>query len=159
MRVLLLPDPSPSDEIRTIDGGVLVLRTPEYQEHWEVITDRDPTPDEMKALQLAWKVCKHTKSNTIIFADQKRTLGIGAGQMSRVDSAKIAIEKACDSLKGSAVASDAFLPFPDTLEVAANAGATALVQPGGSIRDKEVIEAANKLQMAMVFTGIRYFRH
>jgi len=159
MRVLVLPPPSPADEIRTIDGGVLVQRTPEYQEHWEVITDRDPTPDEMKALQLAWKVCKHTKSNTIIFADQKRTLGIGAGQMSRVDSAKIAIEKACSSLKGSAVASDAFLPFPDTLEVGAQAGATALVQPGGSIRDKEVIEAANRLHMAMVFTGIRYFRH
>ena len=113
----------------------------------------------MKALQLAWKVCKHTKSNTIIFADERQTLGIGAGQMSRVDSAKIAIEKACAPLKGSAVASDAFLPFPDTLEVAANAGATALVQPGGSIRDKEVIEAANRLHMAMVFTGIRYFRH
>ncbi|MDO9326870.1 MAG: bifunctional phosphoribosylaminoimidazolecarboxamide formyltransferase/IMP cyclohydrolase, partial [Methanoregula sp.] len=159
MRVLILPEVSPADEIRTIDGGVLVQRTPEYKEHWEVITDRDPTPDEMKALQLAWKVCKHTKSNTIIFADQKRTLGIGAGQMSRVDSAKIAIEKACGALKGSAVASDAFLPFPDTLEVAASAGATALVQPGGSIRDKEVIEAANRLHMAMVFTGIRYFRH
>ncbi|MEI7858158.1 MAG: bifunctional phosphoribosylaminoimidazolecarboxamide formyltransferase/IMP cyclohydrolase [Methanomicrobiales archaeon] len=159
MRVLILPEVSPADEIRTIDGGVLVQRTPEYQEHWEVITDRDPTPDEMKALQLAWKVCKHTKSNTIIFADQKQTLGIGAGQMSRVDSAKIAIDKACRSLKGSAVASDAFLPFPDTLEVAASAGATALVQPGGSIRDKEVIEAANRLHMAMVFTGIRYFRH
>jgi phosphoribosylaminoimidazolecarboxamide formyltransferase/IMP cyclohydrolase len=159
MRVLVLPEKTESDEIRTIDGGVLVQRTPAYQEHWEVITDRDPTPDEMKALQLAWKVCKHAKSNTIIFADQKRTLGIGAGQMSRVDSAKIAIEKACGSLKGSAVASDAFLPFPDTLEVAAQAGATALVQPGGSIRDKEVIEAANRLQMAMVFTGIRYFRH
>ena len=159
MRVLALPEPSPADEIRTIDGGILVQKTPEYQEHWEVITDRDPTPDEMKALQLAWKVCKHTKSNTIIFADQKRTLGIGAGQMSRVDSAKIAIEKACGSLKGSAVASDAFLPFPDTLEVAAQAGATALVQPGGSIRDKEVIEVANKLEMAMVFTGVRYFRH
>ena len=159
MRVLLLPEKTESDEIRSIEGGVLVQRTPAYQEHWEVITDRDPTPDEMKALQLAWKVCKHTKSNTIIFADQKRTLGIGAGQMSRVDSAKIAIEKACGSLKGSAVASDAFLPFPDTLEVAAQAGATALVQPGGSIRDKEVIEVANRLHMAMVFTGIRYFRH
>jgi len=159
MRVLVLPDKTESDDIRTIDGGVLVQRTPAYQEHWEVITDRDPTPDEMKALQLAWKVCKHTKSNTIIFADQKHTLGIGAGQMSRVDSAKIAIEKACASLKGSAVASDAFLPFPDTLEVAAKAGATALVQPGGSIRDKEVIEVANRLHMAMVFTGVRYFRH
>ncbi|MDD1704219.1 MAG: bifunctional phosphoribosylaminoimidazolecarboxamide formyltransferase/IMP cyclohydrolase, partial [Methanoregula sp.] len=128
-------------------------------EHWQVITDRDPTPDEMRALQLAWKVCKHTRSNTIIFADQMRTLGIGAGQMSRVDSARIAIEKACGPLAGSAVASDAFLPFPDTLEVAAEAGATALVQPGGSIRDKEVIEAANRLHMAMVFTGVRYFRH
>ena len=159
MRVLILPEKTISDEIRSIDGGMLVQRTPEYQEHWQVISDRDPTPDEMKALQLAWKVCKHTKSNTIIFADSKRTLGIGAGQMSRVDSARIAIEKACASLKGSVVASDAFLPFPDTLEVAARAGATALVQPGGSIRDKEVIEAANRLGMAMVFTGVRYFRH
>jgi len=159
MRVLVLPEKSGGDEIRTIDGGVLVQRTPPYQEHWEVITDRDPTPDEMRAIQLAWKVCKHTKSNTIIFADQRRTLGIGAGQMSRVDSARIAVEKACASLKGSVVASDAFLPFPDTLEVAADAGATALVQPGGSIRDKDVIDAANRLHMAMVFTGVRYFRH
>jgi len=159
MRVLILPEKIAHDEIRTIDGGILVQRTPAYQEHWEVITDRDPTADEMQALRLAWKVCKHTKSNTIIFADKSRTLGIGAGQMSRVDAAKIAIEKACASLQGSVVASDAFLPFSDTLEVAADAGATALAQPGGSIRDKEVIEAANKRHMAMVFTGIRYFRH
>jgi len=159
MRVLVLPERVNADEIRAIDGGILVQRTPAYQENWQVITDRDPTTDEMAALKLAWKVCKHTKSNTIIFADQKRTLGIGAGQMSRVDSAKIAIEKACAPLTGSAVASDAFLPFPDTLEVAAKAGATALVQPGGSIRDKEVIAAANKLNMAMIFTGVRYFRH
>lgn len=159
MRVLVLPETAASDEVRSIDGGVLVQQTPAYQEHWKVITDRDPTPDEMKALRLAWKVCKHTKSNTIIFADQHRTLGIGAGQMSRVDAAKIAIGKACGSLKGSAVASDAFLPFADTLEVAAQAGATALVQPGGSIRDNDVIEAANRFQMAMVFTGVRYFRH
>ena len=159
MRVLLLPARVNADEVRTIDGGILVQRTQPYQEKWSVITDRDPTADEMQALRLAWKVCKHTKSNTIIFADRKRTLGIGAGQMSRVDSAKIAIEKACAPLAGSAVASDAFLPFPDTLEVAAQAGATALVQPGGSIRDKEVIEAANRLNMAMVFTGVRYFRH
>ncbi|MFA6331340.1 MAG: bifunctional phosphoribosylaminoimidazolecarboxamide formyltransferase/IMP cyclohydrolase [Methanoregula sp.] len=159
MRVLVLPLRCDADEVRSIDGGILVQRTPAYQEHWQVISDRDPSADEMKALQLAWKVCKHTKSNTIIFADPRQTLGIGAGQMSRVDSAKIAIEKACASLKGSAVASDAFLPFPDTLEVAAAAGATALVQPGGSIRDKEVIEAANRHHMAMVFTGIRYFRH
>ncbi len=159
MRVLVLPQQSEADEIRTIDGGVLVQRSPPYQEHWKVITDRDPTSDEMRAIHLAWKVCKHTRSNTIIFADQKRTLGIGAGQMSRVDSARIAIEKACSSLHGSAVASDAFLPFSDTLEVAAKAGATALIQPGGSIRDKEVIDAANRLHMAMIFTGVRYFRH
>ncbi len=159
MRVLVLPEHVNADEVRTIDGGILVQRTPAYKENWQVITDRDPTTDEMQALRIAWKVCKHTKSNTIIFADQKRTLGIGAGQMSRVDSAKIAIEKACAPLAGSAVASDAFLPFPDTLEVAAKAGATALVQPGGSIRDNEVIEAANRLNMAMIFTGVRYFRH
>ncbi|MCX6688614.1 MAG: bifunctional phosphoribosylaminoimidazolecarboxamide formyltransferase/IMP cyclohydrolase [Methanoregula sp.] len=159
MRVLVLPERTVQDEIRTIDGGILVQRTPAYTENWEVITDRDPTADEMRAMQLAWKVCKHTKSNTIIFADKKRTLGIGAGQMSRVDAAKIAIKKACAPLAGAAVASDAFLPFADTLEVAADAGATALVQPGGSIRDKEVIEAANRRHVAMVFTGIRYFRH
>jgi phosphoribosylaminoimidazolecarboxamide formyltransferase/IMP cyclohydrolase len=159
MRVLPLPEPSLHDEIRSIDGGVLLQKTPPYREHWKVVTNRDPTYDEMRALQLAWKVCKHTRSNTIIFADKKRTLGIGAGQMSRVDAAKIAIQKACAPLKGSAVASDAFLPFPDTLEVAAEAGATALVQPGGSIRDDDVINAANRLNMAMIFTGIRYFRH
>jgi len=159
MRVIVLPEPAIQDEIRSIDGGVLVQRTPSYQERWEVITDRDPTSEEIEALNLAWRVCKHTRSNTIIFADRTRTLGIGAGQMSRVDAAKIAIQKACAPLKGSAVASDAFLPFPDTLEVAAEAGATALVQPGGSIRDNEVIEAANRLNMAMIFTGIRYFRH
>jgi len=159
LRVLILPQPVAQDEIRSIDGGVLVQRTPQYQEHWKVITDRDPTSEELQALQLAWKVCKHTRSNTIIFADRTRTLGIGAGQMSRVDAAKIAIRKACGPLKGSAVASDAFLPFPDTLEEAAAAGATALVQPGGSIRDNEVIAAANRLNMAMIFTGVRYFRH
>ncbi len=109
--------------------------------------------------RLAWKVCKHAKSNTIIFADKNHTLGIGAGQMSRVDAAKIAVQKSRYSLKGSVVSSDAFLPFADTLEVAAAAGSTALIQPGGSIRDKEVIDAANRLHMAMIFTGIRYFRH
>jgi phosphoribosylaminoimidazolecarboxamide formyltransferase/IMP cyclohydrolase len=159
MRVLTIPPKAETDEIRTINGGALVQRTPPYQEHWKVITDRDPTADELRALQLAWKVCKHTRSNTIIFADRCRTLGIGAGQMSRVDAAKIAIQKACAPLVGSVVASDAFLPFPDTLEVAAKAGATALVQPGGSIRDGEVIAAANRLHMAMIFTGVRHFRH
>jgi phosphoribosylaminoimidazolecarboxamide formyltransferase/IMP cyclohydrolase len=159
MRVLRLTAQTPADEIRTIDGGALVQRTPEIVENWEVVTERDPTAHELQAMKLALKVCKHTKSNTIIFADETATLGIGAGQMSRVDAAKIAIGKANRSLKGSAVASDAFLPFPDTLEVAAAAGATALVQPGGSIRDQEVIDAANRLNIAMIFTGVRHFRH
>jgi phosphoribosylaminoimidazolecarboxamide formyltransferase/IMP cyclohydrolase len=159
MRVIYLPEPVVQDEIRTIAGGILVQRTPPYQEHWESVSDRDPSADEMSALNFAWKVVKHTRSNAIIFAGQGRTIGIGAGQMSRVDAAKIAIDKALSPLAGSAVASDAFLPFPDTLEVAVKAGATALVQPGGSIRDKEVIESANHHNIAMIFTGIRYFRH
>jgi phosphoribosylaminoimidazolecarboxamide formyltransferase/IMP cyclohydrolase len=159
MRVIVLPERVGGDQLRTIDGGLLVQRTPPYQEHWETVTDRDPSAAEMQALKLAWKVCKHTRSNAIIFANSAKTLGIGAGQMSRVDAAKIAIVKSLSSLKGSAVASDAFLPFPDTLEVAYKAGATALVQPGGSIRDKDVIDAANKLNVAMIFTKIRYFRH
>lgn len=159
MRVLNMSHPGKQVEIRTIDGGVLVQRTPPYQEHWRVITDRDATPVELRAMQLAWKVCKHTRSNAIIFSSETRTLGIGAGQMSRVDAATIAIDKALEPLTGSVAASDGFLPFPDTLEIAAAAGATALIQPGGSIRDNEVIAAANRLDMAMVFTGIRYFRH
>jgi phosphoribosylaminoimidazolecarboxamide formyltransferase/IMP cyclohydrolase len=159
MRVVILPGRIAGPEFRSIDGGILWQTTPPYREHWKVVTDRDATNSELRALQLAWKVCKHTRSNAIIFADQERTLGIGAGQMSRVDAAKIAIDKSLHSLVGSVVASDAFLPFPDTLEIAAAAGATALVQPGGSIRDNEVIAAANTLDIAMIFTGIRYFRH
>ncbi len=159
MRVIALPEPVVQDEIRTIAGGVLVQRTPPYQEHWRTVSDRDPSADEMSALNFAWKVVRHTRSNAIIFAGEGKTLGIGAGQMSRVDAARIAIDKARYPLKDSAVASDAFLPFPDTLEVAVKAGATALVQPGGSIRDSEVIDAANQHNIAMIFTGIRYFRH
>ncbi len=159
MRVLRLPEPVVQDEIRSIDGGILVQRTEPYQENWQVVTEREPTAHEMRAMRLAMKVCKHTKSNAIIFADEKAVIGIGAGQMNRVESAEIAVRKARSPLAGSAVASDAFLPFPDTMEVAAAAGATALVQPGGSIRDQEVIDAANRLNIAMVFTGVRHFRH
>jgi phosphoribosylaminoimidazolecarboxamide formyltransferase/IMP cyclohydrolase len=159
MRVLRLPEPVVQPEIRSIDGGVLVQRTEPFREDWQVVSEREPTAHEMRAMQLAMKVCRHTKSNAIIFADENAVIGIGAGQMNRVESAEIAVKKARKSLAGSAVASDAFLPFPDTLEVAAAAGATALVQPGGSIRDKEVIEAANRLNIAMVFTGVRHFRH
>src|SRR5512136_2647034 len=159
MRVLTLPDPAGGLALRSIDGGLLIQSTPPYTEHWQVVTERAPTASELLALRLAWRVCKHARSNAIVFADPVRTLGIGAGQTSRVDAARIAVMKARFPLKGSAVASDAFLPFPDTLEEAARAGATALVQPGGSIRDRESIEAANRLDMAMIFTGIRHFRH
>jgi phosphoribosylaminoimidazolecarboxamide formyltransferase/IMP cyclohydrolase len=127
-----------------------------------VVTRRSPSPEEMEALRFGWDVVRFVKSNAIVYAARDRTLGIGAGQMSRVDSARFAVLKARDAgldLKGCAVASDAFFPFPDGLLVAADAGATATIQPGGSVRDKEVIEAADCRGMAMVFTGVRHFRH
>ena len=126
------------------------------------MTQRAPTADEIRALLFAWKVSKHVKSNAIVFAREGYTVGIGAGQMSRVDSVKIAVMKAATaglSLGGSVVASDAFFPFPDGVEEAGKAGARAVIQPGGSVRDPDVIAAANTLGMAMVFTGIRHFRH
>lgn len=159
VRLLHLPTAVPDMELRSIDGGILAQITPFFQESWKVVSTRKPDQKEIQAMEFAWKVCKFTRSNAIVFATAQKTLGIGAGQTSRVDAAKIAIIKARESLKGSVVASDAFLPFPDTLEVAAEAGATALVQPGGSIRDKDVIEVADKLDFAMIFTGRRYFRH
>jgi phosphoribosylaminoimidazolecarboxamide formyltransferase/IMP cyclohydrolase len=126
------------------------------------VTDRKGTDDEMKALLFAWKVCKHVKSNTIIYTNSDMTLGIGAGQMSRVDSSRFAVEKAQKmgfDLKGSVVASDAYFPFDDGLLEAAKAGATAVIQPGGSIHDADVIKAANENNIAMYFTGMRHFRH
>jgi phosphoribosylaminoimidazolecarboxamide formyltransferase/IMP cyclohydrolase len=124
------------------------------------VTTRQPTADEWQALRFAWRVCAHVKSNTILFASADRTLGVGAGQMSRVDSVKVAIMKAGEgALRGSVVASDAFFPFRDGLDAVAAAGATAIVQPGGSMRDEEVIAAANEHGIAMVFTGRRHFRH
>lgn len=110
-------------------------------------------------MQFAWIVCKHVKSNAVVFAREGQALGIGAGQMSRVDSVKIAVMKAQLTLAGSVVASDAFFPFPDGVEEAAKAGAKAVIQPGGSVRDNEVIAAANRLGLAMVFTSVRHFRH
>lgn len=162
MRVIVLPEEIKADEVRTIDGGILVQRTPAYEEDWKVVTKRAPTDDEVAALKLARKVAKYAKSNAIIYANKTETVGIGVGQMNRVDSAKIAIMKAAEfgrDMKGTAVGSDAFLPFPDTLEVAAAAGATALIQPGGSIRDDLVLAKADELGIAMVYTGIRHFRH
>src|SRR5438045_6356922 len=124
-----------------------------------VVSKRAPTPEETRALLFAWKVCKHVKSNAIVYARDGQTVGVGAGQMSRVDSAKIGAMKARLPLKGTVAASDAFFPFPDGVEDIARAGSTAIIQPGGPAKDQEVIEAANRSGLAMVFTGVRHFRH
>jgi len=152
-------------EIRAIWGGYLAqdadFGLPELKD-FKIVTKRAPTEREIAALTLGWKVGKHVRSNAIVFADEKHTLGVGAGQMSRVDSARIAVEKAAAAgldLRGSACASDAFFPFRDGLDVAARAGATAVIQPGGSVRDEEVIAAADEQKIAMVFAGRRHFRH
>lgn len=152
-------------QFKPIAGGMLV-QEPDRQEIAEadlkVATERAPTQAEIRSMLFGWKVAKHVKSNAIVFAGQGQTLGVGAGQMSRVDSVKIAVIKAATagvSLAGSAVASDAFFPFPDGVEEAGKAGATAVIQPGGSLHDQAVIAAANRLGMAMVFTGLRHFRH
>ncbi len=164
----MLPRPEEEKDepyVRSVVGGLLVqerdngeLQEPERH----VVSARPPTAEEMKAMLFGWRVVKHVKSNAIVYASRDRTLGIGAGQMARVDSSRVAIWKANEaglSLKGSAVCSDAYFPFGDGLIAAADAGATAAIQPGGSIRDQEVIAAANERQMAMVFSGVRHFRH
>ena len=166
LRVILFdPWPRIEDEryeYKGVMGGVLVqerdaklleLAPP------KVVTKREPTSEEWEAMLFGWKVVKHVRSNAILFSTKDRTLGIGSGQTSRVDSVKIAGMKARSPLQGAAMASDAFFPFPDGVEEAAKLGITAVIQPGGSIRDKEVIEAANAHNMAMVFTGMRHFRH
>ena len=148
--------------LKNISGGILVqdadLRTLQHSE-LKVVTKRQPTPDERRALLFAWKVCKHVKSNAILYARDGQTVGVGAGQMSRVDSCRIGAMKAVLPVKGTVAASDAFFPFPDGVEEIAKAGATAIIQPGGSVRDQEVIEAANRFGLAMIFTGVRHFRH
>ena len=165
---LLQEIPASDRDIRSVIGGLLVQDSDvtakgggDRIEH-HVVSNRPPTKDEIEAMEFGWKVVKHVKSNAIVFAGKDRTLGIGAGQMSRVDSSRIAVWKAGEaglSLKGSVVCSDAFFPFADSLIAAAEAGASAAIQPGGSIRDPEVITAANDRSMAMVFTGTRHFRH
>ncbi len=149
-------------QIRSIRGGVLVQEAdcPTLPEgEWKVVTQRPPTPAEAEDMRFAWIVAKHVKSNAIVFACSRQVAGVGAGQMSRLDSVKIAVMKAQLSLAGTVVASDAFFPFPDGIEEAAKAGATAVIQPGGSVRDPEVIGTADRLGLAMVFTGMRHFRH
>ncbi|MBZ5515936.1 MAG: bifunctional phosphoribosylaminoimidazolecarboxamide formyltransferase/IMP cyclohydrolase [Acidobacteriia bacterium] len=152
-------------QLKSVGGGLLV-QTPDtagaQPEEWKCATERKPTEAEMRALVFAWRVTKHVKSNAIVFAREGVVVGVGAGQMSRVDSAKLAATKARElkhSLKGTVVGSDAFFPFPDGVEEIAKAGATAIAQPGGSVRDAEVIAAANRLGLAMMFTGVRHFRH
>jgi phosphoribosylaminoimidazolecarboxamide formyltransferase/IMP cyclohydrolase len=156
------PSPHMRLELKRISGGVLV-QEPDLRAlsdaDLKVATKRAPTAEEREAMLFGWKVAKHVKSNAIVFARAGRTVGVGAGQMSRVDSVKIAVMKAQEPLAGSVVASDAFFPFPDGVEEAARAGATAVIQPGGSVRDADVIAAADRLNLAMVFTGLRHFRH
>jgi phosphoribosylaminoimidazolecarboxamide formyltransferase / IMP cyclohydrolase len=166
LRLLELPagglEPERELQLKRILGGILVqqadlgeLKSGELK----VVTQRAPTAEELATMKFAWKISKHVKSNAIVFAKDGATLGIGAGQMSRVDSVKIAVMKAQTSLQGSIVASDAFFPFPDGVEEAAKAGAAAVIQPGGSVRDNDVIAAADRLGMTMVFTGLRHFLH
>jgi phosphoribosylaminoimidazolecarboxamide formyltransferase/IMP cyclohydrolase len=148
--------------LKNVSGGILVQDAdarPLQPSDLRVVTKRPPTPEETRALLFAWKVCKHVKSNAIVYARDGQTVGVGAGQMSRVDSAKIGAMKAQLPLQGTVAASDAFFPFPDGVEEIAKAGATAIIQPGGSQRDPEVIEAADRLGLAMLFTGVRHFRH
>jgi len=148
-------------ESRSINGGLLVQErnTQLLMGEPKVVTKRKPTEKEMKALLFAWKVCKHVKSNAIVYAFEDRTVGIGAGQMKRSDASKLGAMKAVESLKGAVLASDAFFPFRDSVDVAAKAGVTAIIQPGGSINDKESIDACNEHNIAMVFTGVRHFKH
>ena len=164
--IRLLADPAMArskNDIRSVAGGLLV-QDPDAADKAEerIVSKRHPTKKELGAMRFGWRVVKHVKSNAIVYAAADRTLGIGAGQMSRVDASRIAVWKAQEaglSLKGSAIASDAFFPFPDGLIAAADAGATCAIQPGGSLRDEEVIAAANERDMAMIFTGVRHFRH
>jgi len=164
MKMLKAP-PERSRDVRSVIGGLLVQDADSGNvaelEH-KVVTRRPPTKDEIEAMEFGWKVVKHVKSNAIVYSSRDRTLGIGAGQMSRVDASRIAVWKAQEaglSLKGSAVCSDAFFPFPDGLITAAEAGATCVIQPGGSLRDDEVIATADERGLAMAFTGFRHFRH
>ncbi len=148
--------------LKHISGGLLLQDADTgrvTESELKVVTWRPPTADELRSLIFAWRVAKHVKSNAIVYARDGQTVGVGAGQMSRVDAARFGAQKAVLPLKGTVAASDAFFPFPDGLEAVAAAGATAVIQPGGSVRDEEVIAAADRLGIAMVFTGIRHFRH
>lgn len=162
LRLLEVRPTHPKTVLKQVSGGMLLqdvdsgsIRSAELK----TVTKRQPTEEERAALLFAWRVCKHVKSNAIVYARNGQTIGVGAGQMSRVDSCRLGASKAVLPVAGSVAASDAFFPFPDGIEEIAKAGATAVIQPGGSVRDQEVIDAADRLGLAMVFTGIRHFRH
>ncbi|HJU54573.1 MAG TPA: bifunctional phosphoribosylaminoimidazolecarboxamide formyltransferase/IMP cyclohydrolase, partial [Pyrinomonadaceae bacterium] len=164
LRVLRAGEPRRAEgfEYKTITGGMLVQTRDTHRlsrEDLKVVTERAPTEEELRALLFAWTVCKHTKSNAIVYARDGQTVGVGAGQMSRVDSVKIGAARAQLPVAGSVLASDAFFPFRDGIDEAARHGITAVIQPGGSVRDDETIAAANEHGLAMVFTGIRHFKH
>jgi phosphoribosylaminoimidazolecarboxamide formyltransferase/IMP cyclohydrolase len=149
-------------DLRRVDGGLLVQSRDVSGDDFalaKVVTQRSPTDAEMADLRFAWKVCKHVKSNAIVLASTGRVAGVGAGQMSRVDSVEIAVRKAGERSRGSVLASDAFFPFRDNVDAAAKAGITAIVQPGGSMRDADSIAACDEHGLAMVSTGVRHFRH
>lgn len=155
-------DPGAGLVLRSVRGGLLV-QTPDTvkddERQWKVVSDRQPTEAEWTSLRMAWAAVRHVKSNAIVFAQGGATVGVGAGQMNRVDSVRLAAWRAGERSQGAAMGSDAFFPFPDGIEAAAEAGVTAVIQPGGSIRDAKVIDAVNKLNLAMVFTGQRHFQH
>ncbi|MGZ8831140.1 MAG: bifunctional phosphoribosylaminoimidazolecarboxamide formyltransferase/IMP cyclohydrolase, partial [Thermoanaerobaculia bacterium] len=160
LRIITARAALPDMELRSAAGGILA-QSPDRvsgRETWKVATEREPTPEEMDGLEFAWIVCASVKSNAIVLTSRSRSVGIGAGQMSRVDAAKVAIMKSMHAA-GSYAASDAYFPFRDGLDVLAIAGVRAVIQPGGSVRDAEVIAAANGHGMAMVLTGERHFRH
>ena len=162
LRLVAASRPAEDLVVKSISGGLLV-QTPDVAPldatSLVIKTSRPPTANELAALLFAWKVCKHVKSNAIVYSRAGQTISVGAGQMSRVDSVKVGAMKALMSLDKTVLASDAFFPFPDGIEEAAKHGVTAVIQPGGSVRDEDVIAAANRLDLAMVFTGMRHFRH
>ena len=162
LRLLEIKAAAPKPVLKQISGGMLLQDADVHElfpAELKFVSKRKPTAQEMSDLLFAWKICKHVKSNAIVYAGDRQTVGVGAGQMSRVDSCRIGAAKAVLPLNGTVAASDAFFPFPDGVEEIAKAGATAVIQPGGSVRDNEVIEAADRLGVAMVLTGVRHFRH
>ncbi len=163
-RLVRIPEhrPGPRLEIRSITAGLLVQEADQGDPPdtaWQVVSARRPTSGELQAMRFAWKAVQHVKSNAIVLATASATVGIGGGLPSRVDATRLAVIKAGERARGAALASDAFFPFPDAVQIAAEAGVTCIVQPGGSVRDQEVVEVVNAAGMAMVFTGVRHFRH